>query len=176
MMRLLRLLAPRYAAQSVVQLSPGVLRAWGIFALMVDLDNTLVPWGASEPPRAVCEWVAGLREARIPACIVSNSLSGRARAIASSLRLPTAEGRFKPSVHKLRRALAILQTDPGSTAMVGDQLFTDVLAGNRLGVPTVLTAPLVPRDPLRIRAVRGVERRVLAALARRGLAPQTPQV
>jgi len=57
---------------------------------------------------------------------------------------------------------------------VGDQLFTDILAGNRLGVPTVLTAPLGPREPLRTRMLRRVERLVLAALAGRGIVPREP--
>jgi predicted HAD superfamily phosphohydrolase YqeG len=60
--------------------------------------------------------------------------------------------------------------------MVGDQIFTDILAGNRLGVPTILTAPLAPAEPSRIRMLRGLERWLLARLARHGLTPQTPQV
>jgi HAD superfamily phosphatase (TIGR01668 family) len=167
--RLLRLLAPRYRAASTVRLSPEVLRAWGIEAVMVDLDNTLVPWGASAPPPAVAAWVAALRADGMRACLVSNSLSGRVRTIAAALDLPAAPGRFKPSADKLRRALALLGTPAARTAMVGDQLFTEVLAGNRLG-------PLSPWEPLRIRLVRLVERRVLAILVRRGLAPPEPQV
>jgi hypothetical protein len=60
--------------------------------------------------------------------------------------------------------------------MVGDQVLTDILAGNRLGVPTVLTAPLSPTEPARIRMLRGLERWLLARLARGGVTPQTPQV
>jgi HAD superfamily phosphatase (TIGR01668 family) len=174
--RLLRLLAPRYRAASIVRLTPAVLRAWGIDALMVDLDNTLVPWGAPAPPRAVAEWAAALRASGVAACLVSNSFSGRVQAVAGALDLPAVPGRFKPSADKLRRALALLGTPPARTAMVGDQLFTDVLAGNRLGVPTVLVGPLLPWEPLRIRVVRLVERQVLAVLVRRGLAPPEPQV
>jgi HAD superfamily phosphatase (TIGR01668 family) len=172
----LRLLAPRYRAASALRLTPTVLRAWGIDAVMLDLDNTLVPWGARGPSPAVVEWVGALRAAGVRACLVSNNLSGRVRAVAAALDLPVAPGRFKPSADKLRRALALLGVPPHRTAMVGDQLFTDVLAGNRLGVPTVFVDPLAPTEPLRIRAVRMVERAVLALLVRRGLAPAGPQV
>jgi hypothetical protein len=176
MMRLLRALAPRYQVSSVCHLSPAVLRSWEIEALMLDLDNTLLPWGEASSPPEVLRWIAEVRRAGIRACIVSNNVSRRGRTASAHLQLPTAEGRFKPSTDKLRRALQILGSPPERTAMVGDQVFTDVLAGNRLGVPTVLTAPLAPREPARIRVQRGLERRLLAWLARRGLGPQMPKV
>jgi HAD superfamily phosphatase (TIGR01668 family) len=173
---LLRLLVPRYQATSVLQLSPAVLRAWGIEALMLDLDNTLVPWGDAVPPAAVREWIDGLRRSGIRLCIVSNNLSARVQQVALHLGIPSAQGRFKPSAGKLRHALRILGSPPERTAMVGDQLFTDVLAGNRLGVPTVLTGPLAPHEPRRIRMLRGLERWLLAWLARRGSEPERPGV
>jgi len=175
-MLLLRLLAPRYRASAAFRLSPRLLRAWGIDALMLDLDNTLVPWGERTPPQAVVDWITDLRRSGIPACVVSNSLSARVRAASALLGLSAAAGGLKPGPSKLRDALRILGTPRDRTAMVGDQLFTDVLAGNRLGVPTVLTAPLAPGEPLRIRVLRRLEGRLLAAMARRGLAPAVPEV
>lgn len=167
----LRLLAPRYRVGAVYELSPSRLRAWGIRALMLDLDNTLVLWRHATPPPEVHAWIRELHNAGIPVCVVTNRLSRRARAVAAALDLPMAEGVFKPSRAKLRRALTLLGTRPEQTAMVGDQLFTDVLAGNRLGVPTVLTSPRAPHESLRTRALRILERLVLAVLERRGLAP-----
>lgn len=172
----LRLLAPRYRVRAVTALSLERLHRWSIVALMLDLDNTLVPWGGATPPAAVQGWMATLRGGGIGACLVSNSLSDRALRVATVLGVPHARGGFKPGVAKLRHALAILGTPPARTAIVGDQLFTDILAGNRLGVPTVLTEPLDAREPVRMIPTRGVERRLLAMLARRGLAPGTPEV
>lgn len=173
---LLRMLAPRHRAAAVFRLSPEVLRRWQIDALMLDLDNTLVPWGESSPPDAVHAWLAELRRAGIPACVVSNRFSRRAQHLASVLGLPAAQGRFKPSARKLRDALRMLGTPADRTAMVGDQLFTDILAGNRLGVPTILVAPMGPREPRRVWPVRMAERIVLGLLVRRGLAPGEPEV
>ncbi len=176
MIRLLSLLAPRYCVRAVTDLSPERLRAWQLDALMLDLDNTLVPWGGASPSAQITDWTSGLRQRGIPVCLVSNNISDRVRRVAGLLGLPYAQGRFKPSVAKLRHALDILGTPLSRTAMVGDQLFTDILAGNRLGVPTVLTAPLFPREPVRIIIMRALERRVLAALARRGLVAIPPEV
>ena len=171
MKSLLRLLAPRYRVSAVTELTPARLRTWQIDALMLDLDNTLVYWGQTTPPRAVREWLGEIKRAGIPACVVSNNVTRRKREATATLGLPFAEGRFKPSAAKLRHALAILGTPAARTAMVGDQLFTDVLAGNRLGVPTVLTAPLAPRESIHTRVIRIVERALLAALARLGMTP-----
>lgn len=175
-MGFLRMLAPRHQATAVFRLSPEVLRRWRIDALMLDLDNTLVEWGESSPPQAVLAWLAELRRAGIPACVVSNTLSRRAVHVSAVLGLPAAQGRFKPSARKLREALRMLGTPSARTAMVGDQLFTDVLAGNRLGVPTILVAPLGAREPWRVWPVRLLERIVLGLLVRRGLAPGAPEV
>jgi HAD superfamily phosphatase (TIGR01668 family) len=172
--RLLALLAPRYRIRVVTDLTPAVLRDWGVEALMLDLDNTLVSWGEVDAPEAVRGWREELRRMRIPACVVSNNVNRRVRAAAAALDLPFSTGGYKPGTSKLRDALALLGTPPRRTAMVGDQLFTDILAGNRLGVPTILTAPLSPREPLRTRMLRRVERVVLAALADRGIRPREP--
>ena len=174
MMRFLRLLAPRFVTASAVELSPGVLRAWAIDALLLDLDNTLVGWGDGESPPEVRRWIDDLRRAGIPACIVSNNFSGRVRAVAAALDLPAVPGRPKPSVDKLQRALVLLGTRPERTAIVGDQIFTDILAGNRLGVPTVLTRPLYQEEPARIRLLRRLEQWVLAYLSSRGLVSRAP--
>lgn len=174
MIRLLRLLAPTYRIRAVTDLTPAVLLAWQIEALMLDLDNTLVHWGAIDAPVAVRGWMEELRRAQIPACVVSNNVSRRVRAAAAALNLPFSLGGYKPGTAKLRHALALLGTEPRRTAMVGDQLFTDILAGNRLGVPTVLTAPLGPGEPLRTRLLRHVERLVLTTLAGRGITPREP--
>ncbi len=170
----LRLLAPRYRVRIVTDLTPSVLRAWQIEGLMLDLDNTLVHWGEAAPPGPVGAWIDELQRARIPTCLVSNNVNRRVRTAAGLLGMPFAEGRYKPSGSKLRHALLLLGTPPQRTAMVGDQLFTDILAGNLMGVPTVLTTPLSPRESLRTRTLRIFERLVLMILARRGITPQEP--
>jgi putative phosphatase len=172
----LRWLVPTHRATAVDRLTPSVLRAWGVDALMLDLDNTVVAWGSLTPPVSVTAWIADLHRAGVRVCLVSNSLSRRAREAAARLGLPIARGRFKPSTAKLRDALRVLDVAPGRSAIVGDQLFTDILAGNRLGIRTVLTTPLSAREPIRVRVVRVVERWLLGAMVRQGLITASPEV
>jgi HAD superfamily phosphatase (TIGR01668 family) len=122
----------------------------------------------------VAAWLDEVRRAGIPLCLVSNNVSQRVRRAAAILGLPFALGGYKPGVSKLRYALRVVGTPPARTAMVGDQLFTDILAGNRLGVPTVMTAPLSPREAFHTRILRHAERLVLSLLARGGITPREP--
>jgi uncharacterized protein len=75
--------------------------------------------------------------------LLSNNLyQTRIARIAKSLDLPYFHGAGKPSRRKLRQAVAQMQLPPERIAMVGDRVFTDVLAGNRLGMFTILVEPL----------------------------------
>jgi predicted HAD superfamily phosphohydrolase YqeG len=58
----------------------------------------------------------------------------------------------------------LLGTSPGETAVVGDQIFTDVLGGNRLGLLTILVMPISPKEFISTQLVRKLERMVLRYL------------
>ncbi len=136
----------------------------GIEGLVFDLDNTLVPYGAWEVPKDVVRWMDELRAMGLRAAVVSNALPHRARRLSAAMGLPAVGGLPKPSLRRLRRAMSLLGTTPRNTALVGDQLFTDVWAGNRLGLFTVLVEPMTPREFVTTRLMRYVER--LAGRAR----------
>jgi uncharacterized protein len=104
------------------------------------------------------QWVEQVREIA-SLWLVSNNLSeARIGGIARSLNLPYYLGAAKPSRRKIRAALAAMNLPVNQVAMVGDRLFTDVLAGNRLGMFTILVEPIVnPGDALRSHPVRNFE-------------------
>ena len=89
--------------------------------------------------------------------------------MARVLDVPAISKARKPSRRAFRQALATLGTTEKETAVVGDQLFTDVLGGNRLGLYTVLVMPLSKREFFGTKAIRSLERIVLRRLIRRGL-------
>lgn len=144
----------------------------GIRALLVDLDNTLIPYDSFRIPQATYTFVEGAAAKGFSLCIVSNSIfkESRVGAAAKQLGIPYVAGAWKPRRGGLRSALEVLQATPSTAALIGDQLFTDVLAGRRLGLLTVLVEKLSEKEFLFTRYVtRSAERLALRLLeARKG--------
>ena len=145
-MTLQRLLQPSWMLDtSLAQLPLERLTQGRIKALILDVDRTLLPRRHSELPAAMEQW---LREAQrhLRVHLFSNNPSRRRiGAVARQLDLPFTTSAGKPRRSALRKVLAELGLPPHQVAMVGDRLFTDVLAGNRLGLFTVLVKPVDPQ-------------------------------
>lgn len=154
----MRWLVPYRYARRIEDVDPRALRADGIRGVILDLDNTIVAWNAPDPAPDVQRWVADLTAAGVRACIVSNNFTGRARAVAQRLGVPVVAGAIKPTPWAFRRAMRVMDTEPEETALVGDQLFTDVLGGNLLGLKTILVDPLSAREFPTTMLVRRIER------------------
>lgn len=163
------LLVPDLYLKSIHALDPEALRARGIRALIVDLDNTLVPWGGRETDEALRAWVQRVRAAGVEPCIVSNNSRRRVDEVADPLGVPSVPAAAKPRRRAFRRAMERLGATPSETAVLGDQLFTDVLGAKRLGLYTILVVPMSEHELWWTRQVRRLERRVLAAMMARGL-------
>jgi hypothetical protein len=145
----------------VFQLSPEWLQSRGLSALLLDLDNTLIPYGdQGEPSKALLDWLAAVKGAGVQTFLVSNAKPGRVRYWGERLGLPGLGLAAKPWLG-FRRAIRRWKLRPEQVAVVGDQLFTDVLGGNLVGAHTVLVAPLSKQELGYTRLVRRLERWVL---------------
>lgn len=165
-------LRPHRYVPSLHHVDPAELRSRGLRAALLDLDNTLVPWTEQELEPNVEAWVARAREAGLRICIVSNTrVESRIQRIARRLGVPYLSRARKPRRRALRLALGLLGTRPEETAVIGDQVFTDVVAGNRLGAYTVLCVPMPGREFPGAVLIRRLERFVLRSLA---LEPSAP--
>jgi len=161
-------LYPKAYADSVLAITPEMLAEKGIKALILDLDNTLVVRGKNELDPQVLAWLKELRQQGFRLCIVSNNSSGRGGKIARALGLPSVFRAVKPRQRPFRKALALLGARPEETAVVGDQLFTDVLGGNRLGLYTIMVPSLGGPDFILTRLiVRRIERIFLPGIKAR---------
>lgn len=141
----------------VIHLSPSLIQKHHLKGLVLDVDETLVPWNEKQLSSELIEWVNQVRQIT-DLWLVSNNLSeNRISAIASSLDLPFIFGAGKPSRRKLRQAVSAMNHPVEQVAMVGDRLFTDVLAGNRLGMFTILVEPMVEIEKAKSFSIRNFE-------------------
>ncbi|MEG4074521.1 YqeG family HAD IIIA-type phosphatase [Microcoleus sp. Pol14C2] len=128
---------------SVMKLTADILQEFNIKGLVLDVDETLVPITAMNASPELTLWVEEIKPV-VSLWLASNNLSQtRIGRIAESLNLPYITGAAKPSRRKLRKAINAMNLPVEQVAMVGDRLFTDVLAGNRLGMFTILVEPMV---------------------------------
>jgi hypothetical protein len=167
---------PHYQVETVLDLTPECLRDLGIDALLLDVDCTLKSYKTREAAPEVADWVRRLREAGIGVCLVSNGRAPRIRAFAQSLGVPFVAKALKPLPFGCRRAAFSLGSDGRRTAMVGDQLFADIMAGRLAGISTILVRPIRPEEePWYTRLKRPLERWLLGRMAPQSVPDRSKQ-
>lgn len=129
--------------------------------MIFDLDNTVTEWNNPEIKSEILEWFSSLQNLGITACLLSNNKGPRVMEAADKLGIPYVAKATKPRRRAFRRAMEVLNTLPEETVVVGDQIFTDILGGNRMGLYTILVSPISKREFIGTRLMRQVERIVL---------------
>lgn len=153
---------PDEVVTGVTDIKPTRLVQEGFRAVLLDVDNTLVPWQKVEVPMTIKQWVASMKDAGLRLCLVSNTRRRyRLEQLAKELGISFIPKAFKPRRYALRQALEQLEASPQQTVMIGDQLFTDVWGGNRMGMRTILVLPLARREFIGTKVSRIVERILL---------------
>ena len=134
---------PRGVYPSVTSLRPKDLADRGIRLVLADLDNTLAPYGAPVPDERLKAWRDELAEHGVTLFILSNNRhESRPRIFAEALDVPYIGHAGKPKTASFFKAMERMKAAPEQTAIVGDQIFTDILGGSRAGVATILVRPI----------------------------------
>lgn len=128
---------------------------------MVDLDDTLVSSLGESLDTTFVKWLTDLRASDVPVVILSNGQRGRVERYAKALGIRGFSLIGKPLPHAFRQGLKALGTQPHETAMIGDQLFTDVFGANVIGMISILVTPLSPGSLPHTRLFRKLEARIL---------------
>jgi HAD superfamily phosphatase (TIGR01668 family) len=161
------ILYPRLYVDSLLDIPLERLRELKIRAFILDLDNTVTEWNSNELRAEVTQWFALIKDKGFKACILSNNGENRIVSVAKALDIPYVHRAQKPRRGGYHRALKIMGVAAPETAVIGDQIFTDVLGGNRAGLFTILVKPIAHREFMGTKISRGMEFFVLRRLRSR---------
>jgi len=131
-------LLPKYVASEASDISPDFLRSKGVKLLLLDFDNTLLPYTTNEPASKIIAWLQELKNADILLCVVSNSRKDRVKTVCARLDIPCVTNAVKPFPKGVKAAMERFSVVPEECAMIGDQIFTDTVAANGCGVTSIL--------------------------------------
>ena len=129
---------PRLITDELTDLTPELLKRQGIRLLMMDFDNTIVPYTTDTPTEKMEQWLTMMASSEIPICVVSNSKNDRVKIFCAKYGIPVIVRAKKPGTKGIKECLAKFGVEPKDAALVGDQIFTDTLGANNAGVQPIL--------------------------------------
>lgn len=145
-MGLLDIVRPNLQVNSLTAIPLKELKEQGICYLLFDLDNTIVPYNDPNIPKEVIDWFGEVKAAGFFPCLVSNNHGPRVEDAAGKLDIPFICDAKKPWGDGFRRAVALLGGRKEQTAVVGDQLLTDMAGGNKDCFFTILVEPMKSKE------------------------------
>ena len=152
------LLTPDYMFNTFDEVTPEFLKSIGIKALLIDIDNTLAPYEQPEPDDRIKNWFKALSQAGISASLISNNHPPRVELFNKELGLDAYPDSGKPKSRTLIVAMKKMGSDATNTAVLGDQLLTDALAGHRLGLVALIVPPIKDKTTLFFKFKRWIEK------------------
>ena len=161
------LFVPDYMFDNIYQITPEFMRSIGVRAVVLDIDNTLVTYAVEEPTEEVIAWVRKMQEGGLSLSIASNNHGPRVEKFNEKLGLFVMCESKKPSRKAVKQACAHFGTKPREVALIGDQIFTDVLCASRSGSVAILVTPIPYDENLFFRFKRVCEKPFIRAYKRR---------
>lgn len=155
------MLKPHFIINTITDITVDFLRENSIDALLLDVDNTLSVAHKNKTLRiGVVEWLESMQKSGIKLIVLSNAKAERAKAFAKSIGLDAVGLAAKPLPFGYLKAVKILEKSKGTTAVVGDQIFTDILGGRLAGIKTILVTDITPEQTLSFKIRRKIEQKL----------------
>ena len=129
---------PNIITDSLTDVTPEMLKSRDIRLLMLDFDNTIVPYTRNEPTEEMENWLRAMASSDIPICVVSNSKKDRVKIFCEKYGIPCITHANKPFTKGIRECLAKFNVPASRAALVGDQIYTDTLGANSAGATSIL--------------------------------------
>ena len=131
-------LLPKFRADAITDIHGDFFHEQKVRLLMLDFDNTIVPYTTDEPTPLVAAWLKWMTDCNMYVCVVSNSKRDRVKIFCEKQGLHCITHAKKPFSKGIRECLQKFDCKPEEAMLIGDQIFTDTLGGNCCGVRTVL--------------------------------------
>ena len=131
-------LFPKFKARELTNLTPEKLKKHGIRLLMLDFDNTIVPYTTDVATEKMDAWLKMMAASDIQLCVVSNSHNDRVKRFCGPYGIPVITHARKPFTKGIRACLAQFGCSRDAAALVGDQIFTDTFGANNAGITPIL--------------------------------------
>ena len=142
-------LIPDYSFRSICDVAPEFLKIRGVSLLLLDLDNTIAPYGTVVPSVDIAAWAENMKNNGITLFIITNNRgSKRVGSLAEAFGIGYIMKARKPLISGIHRALRQLDEKPEQTALAGDQVYTDILAANSAGLLSIIVEPIRIRNPM----------------------------
>lgn len=164
---MLNKLYPREFRKTIYDIDLDALKRAGVAGLVVDLDNTIIARNSVEVPAKLKEWVGSAKALGFKVCILSNNWHARVSKVASQLDLPLVARAVKPRKKAFTMAMRAIGTTAPTTAVIGDQMFTDIFGGNIAGSYTILVVPISKEEAPHTKVLRKLERVLMDRYARK---------
>ena len=165
---------PDYTRLCYRDLTAEFLQEQGICVLLLDIDNTLAPYEQLDPDEHIRAWLARLADAGIKTALLSNNHGDRMERFNKDLGQPGLSGACKPLPFRGRKLMRSLGGNRKNTAIMGDQIFTDVLCARTMGIRAILVPPIKDKTNRITRIKRYFERGFLRRYHKR--LPDAPNV
>ncbi len=133
---------PKAIFHKLTDVTPEYLHAQGRTLLMLDFDNTMLPYTSQTPTEELLRWIDRMKRGGIRLCVVSNSKKNKAPAFCRAHHIGCVTRSKKPGGRGIRECLRRYGAEAGQAALAGDQIYTDVLGANRAGAMSILVKPI----------------------------------
>ena len=162
-------LIPDMYQKSIYHIDYEKLKFDGIKCLLFDLDNTCVPTKEKNPNKKLIDQFDKLKDLGFKVIIFSNAGKKRLEPFKKTLDVDCSYSSRKPLRGKFNKIMKKFGYDLSETAIIGDQLFTDILGGNKVGIKTILINPMSSYDLPITKISRMLERKVMKKMSKKGI-------
>lgn len=154
------LFKPDVKLRGITDITVELLKNHDIKALLLDVDNTMSTHHGTILTEGLMEWIDKMQQSGIKLMVLSNSKRFRIQPFAARIGLPFISLGCKPLPTGYLRGVKALGEKRNNVAIVGDQIFTDILGGNAVGVKTILLTPIKPEDGWSFKIRRKLEKKL----------------